>query len=161
VDGRDKPGHDAVFSNRSDCSTDSQRDKRRPEQPERFAKLQIARLTKALRPADAGLDRGELKAIGPFLKVVAELDRYHDLPTWPMRSSGPAQLGDRPGATALKSCVTASPGCHNMNLILSLSKDDPVSGGVRARWSVLRQAQDEGRKGRLAVTKAPWGAVSL
>ena len=50
---------------------------RRRDSPERYAKLQIARLTKALRSADAWLDRGELAAVEPFLKVVAALDRYH------------------------------------------------------------------------------------
>ncbi len=43
----------------------------------------------------------------------------------------------------------------NNNLILSLSKDDPVGGDVRARWSVLRQAQDEGRRGRQLPSQNP------
>ena len=45
--------------------------------------------------------------------------------------------------------VFPSPGCHHKNLILSLSKDDPVGGDLSARWTPLREAQDEGRRGRL------------
>ena len=36
-------------------------------------------------------------------------------------------------------------GGHNKNLILSLSKDGPVGGGVRARWSVLRHPRIKSR----------------
>ena len=50
---------------------------RRLDAPERFVHLQVARLTKALRLADASLDRGELAAIAPLMKVVAALERYH------------------------------------------------------------------------------------
>ncbi|WP_170153199.1 helix-turn-helix domain-containing protein [Roseiarcus fermentans] len=50
---------------------------RRLDAPDRYAHLQVARLTKALRVADDALDRGELKAVGPMLKVVRALDRYH------------------------------------------------------------------------------------
>ena len=38
------------------------------------------------------------------------------------------------------------------SLILSLSKDDPAGGTVRARWNVLRQAQDEVDKLRTRST---------
>jgi len=50
---------------------------RRLDAPDRFVHLQIARLTKALRVADVRLDRGELAAVAPLVKVVAALDRYH------------------------------------------------------------------------------------
>jgi hypothetical protein len=50
---------------------------RRLDAPDRFVHLQVARLTKALRVADIRLDRGELAAIAPLVKVVAALDRYH------------------------------------------------------------------------------------
>ncbi len=50
---------------------------RRLDAPARFVHLQVARLTKALRVADIRLDRGELAAIAPFVKVVAALERYH------------------------------------------------------------------------------------
>ncbi len=57
---------------------------RRLDAPDRFVHLQVARLTKALRVADIRLDRGELAAVAPLVKVVATLDRYHR----PMRSAG-------------------------------------------------------------------------
>jgi hypothetical protein len=50
---------------------------RRLDAPEDYARLQVARLTKALRCADASLEEGDLKAIAPFLKVVRELNLYH------------------------------------------------------------------------------------
>lgn len=72
-------------------------DKRRLEAPERYAQLQVARLTKALRVADASLDRGELRAINPMVKVVRALDRYHGLsdvsrPALPAPAAAPLPL---------------------------------------------------------------------
>ena len=52
---------------------------RRLDAPDRFVHLQVARLTKALRLTDDRLERGELAAVAPFVKVVAALDRYHRL----------------------------------------------------------------------------------
>jgi DNA-binding CsgD family transcriptional regulator len=52
---------------------------RRLDAPERYAHLQVARLMKALRVADASIEQGDLKAVGPFLRLVAALDRYHGL----------------------------------------------------------------------------------
>ena len=49
------------------------------EAPERFVGLQVARLHKALRVVDCALEDGELDAVGPLMKVVAELDRYHGI----------------------------------------------------------------------------------
>ena len=63
---------------------------RRLELPEDYARLQVARLNKALRCADVLLEEGEAKAIPHFVKVVAELDRYHGL-TRPMRLGKPAR----------------------------------------------------------------------
>ncbi len=51
--------------------------KRRLDAPGDYARLQAARLTKALRCADVSLEEGDLKAIAPFLKVVRELSLYH------------------------------------------------------------------------------------
>ena len=53
--------------------------KRRLDAPERYVHVQVARLTKALRLADASIERGELKAVGPLVRLVAALDRYHGL----------------------------------------------------------------------------------
>ena len=51
--------------------------KRQLDAPEDYARLQVARLTKALRCADEFLEEGNVKAIAPFLKVVRELSLYH------------------------------------------------------------------------------------
>jgi DNA-binding CsgD family transcriptional regulator len=53
--------------------------KRRLDPPEDYARLQVARLTKALRCADESLEGGDVRAIAPFLKVVRELNLYHGL----------------------------------------------------------------------------------
>jgi hypothetical protein len=52
---------------------------RRLDAPERFAQVQIARLVKALRLAEAAIELGELKAVATYLRVIAALDRYHEL----------------------------------------------------------------------------------
>jgi hypothetical protein len=52
---------------------------RRLDAPERFAQLQISRLVKPLRLAEAAIELGELKAVATYLRVVAALDRYHEL----------------------------------------------------------------------------------
>jgi DNA-binding CsgD family transcriptional regulator len=52
---------------------------RRLEAPERFAQVQVARLVKALRLAEAAIELGELKAVATYLRVIAALDRYHEL----------------------------------------------------------------------------------
>jgi hypothetical protein len=53
--------------------------KRRLDPPEDYARIQVARLTKALRCADESLEEGDVRAIAPFLKVVRELNLYHGL----------------------------------------------------------------------------------
>jgi hypothetical protein len=52
---------------------------RRFDAPERYAHLQVARLTKALRLADALIDRGDMRGLAPLVKIAGELDRYHGL----------------------------------------------------------------------------------
>lgn len=74
---------------------------RRLDAPDQFVHLQVARLTKALRVADSRLDRGELAAVAPLVKVVAALDRYHrhidppDPVHAPPAESGPARAPAR------------------------------------------------------------------
>ena len=53
--------------------------RRRLDAPERYVHLQVARLTKALRFADAALERGDLKAVQALVQVVTAMDRYHGL----------------------------------------------------------------------------------
>ena len=52
---------------------------RRLDAPERFARVQVARLSKALLHADDKLEQGDIRALTPYLKIVAALDRYHGL----------------------------------------------------------------------------------
>jgi DNA-binding CsgD family transcriptional regulator len=52
---------------------------RRLDAPERFAQVQVARLVKALRLVEAAVELGELKAVATYLRIVAALDRYHEL----------------------------------------------------------------------------------
>ncbi len=56
---------------------------RRLDAPERFARVQVARLMKALRLAEAAVELGEMKAVATYLRVVAALDRYHELAAGP------------------------------------------------------------------------------
>ena len=82
--------------------------KRRLDAPEDYARLQVARLTKALRCADGSLEEGDLKAIAPFLKVVRELNllpRRHVGRT-PLAACGAAEIAP----TAPPLTLTHSPG---------------------------------------------------
>ena len=49
------------------------------EAPERFVRLQVARIEKALLAVDAAIERGDVRAVSQYLKTVAALDRYHGL----------------------------------------------------------------------------------
>jgi hypothetical protein len=54
----------------------------------------VARIEKALLAADAAIERGDVRAVSQYLKVVAALDRYHGLATAlapPEPASPPAQ----------------------------------------------------------------------
>ena len=68
--------------------------RRQLDAPEDYARLQVARLTKALRCADLSLETGDLKAIAPFVKVVRELNLYHGVHVGPARLAPPATLPD-------------------------------------------------------------------
>ena len=82
--------------------------KRRLDAPEDYARLQIARLTRALRCADVSLEQGDLKAIAPFVKVVRELNLYHGVNVGPART----EPGEFPeiAPTAPPLALTHSPG---------------------------------------------------
>ncbi len=83
--------------------------KRQFDAPEDYARLQVARLTKALRCADVSLEEGDLKAIAPFLKVVRELNLYHGVNIGPARLTPPAALPEiAPRSAPL--ALTHSPG---------------------------------------------------
>ena len=74
--------------------------KRRHDAPEDYARLQVARLTKALRCADVSLEEGDLKAIAPFLKVVRELNLYHGVNVGSATAARPAAGNRADGAAA-------------------------------------------------------------
>lgn len=82
--------------------------KRRLTTPEDYVRIQVARLTKALRCADVSLEQGDLKAIGPFVQVVRELNLYHGVHLEPARptSLAPPEIGPTSAPLAL----THSPG---------------------------------------------------
>ena len=65
-------------------------DERRLDAPDRYVRLQVTRLTKALRVLDCALEEGDLKAVEPLLEVVGALDRYHAL-----AAAGPAATEPR------------------------------------------------------------------
>ncbi len=66
---------------------------RRLDAPERYARLQVARLNKALRIVDGRVDKGDLKAVAPLIRLVAALDRYHGLsPARPASQAPPLAL---------------------------------------------------------------------
>ena len=75
-------------------------DQRRLDAPEHFARLQIARLTKALRCADRSIEGGETAAIAPFLQVMTELNRFYGFaaagPLRLQRSQAPAKISREP-----------------------------------------------------------------
>jgi hypothetical protein len=58
---------------------DKAADHRRLDAPDRHVRLQVTRLTKALRVVDCALDEGDLKAVEPLVKVLGMLDCYHGL----------------------------------------------------------------------------------
>ena len=77
--------------------------RRKLDAPERYVHLQVARLTKALRYADAALERGDLKAVRALVTLVTAMDRYHGLRTFrePAGSGHPDALDFHFSAPAL------------------------------------------------------------
>jgi transposase len=92
--------------------------KRRLDAPEDYARIQVARLTKALRCADESLEEGDVKAIAPFLKVVRELNLYHGVNIGSARPA-PAALPEI-APTSPPLALTHSPGVA----ATELSKDE-------------------------------------
>jgi hypothetical protein len=82
--------------------------KRQLDAPEDYARLQVARLTKALRCADVSLEEGDLRAIAPFMKVVRELNLYHGVNLGPTRPAPEALPEIAPTSPPL--ALTHSPG---------------------------------------------------
>ena len=59
---------------------------KRLDAPDQFVHLQVARLHKALRAAEAAVDRNEMRGVSAMVRVVAQLDRYH-APQAPARAA--------------------------------------------------------------------------
>ena len=74
-------------------------EKRRLDCGAHYVHLQVLRLTKAMRVVDLNLDKGDLKAVEPLLKVIAQLDKYHAL-SEPAPAPPPLALGRPPLALA-------------------------------------------------------------
>lgn len=83
--------------------------KRRLDAPEDYARLQVARLTKALRCADVSLEEGDLKAIAPLVQLVRELNLYHGVNLGPALLAPPAALPEI-APTFRPLALTHSPG---------------------------------------------------
>jgi DNA-binding CsgD family transcriptional regulator len=82
--------------------------KRRLDPPEDYARIQVARLTKALRCADESLEGGDVRAIASFVKLVRELNLYHGLNIGVARPT-PAALPEI-GPTSPPLALTHAPG---------------------------------------------------
>ena len=81
------------------------------EAPERYVRLQVARIEKALLAADAAIERGEVRAVSQYLKAVAALDRYHGLAA-ALAAPAPASTlaeGRLPAAAAPLALTHAAP----------------------------------------------------
>ena len=61
-----------------------------------YVHLQVLRLTKAMRVVDLNLEEGDLKAVEPLLKVIAQLDKYHALAALTPASAPPPPPLPRP-----------------------------------------------------------------
>jgi hypothetical protein len=57
-----------------------------------YVHLQMLRLTKAMRVVDLNLEAGDLKAVAPLLKVIAQLDKYHGLSLPGLAPAAPPSL---------------------------------------------------------------------
>jgi len=79
--------------------------RRQLDAPERYVHLQVTRLTKALRFADAALERGDLKAVRALVAVVSAMDRYHGLSDTFRDRASPSL----PGSPELQASAAPSP----------------------------------------------------
>ena len=85
-------------------------DQRPLDAPDRYARLQVTRLTKALRVVDCSLEEGDLKAVGPLVKVLGMLDRYHGLAAAGATNRQAVEPRRLPRAVAPLALTHAAPG---------------------------------------------------
>ncbi len=78
-------------------------DDRRLDAPDRYARVQVARLSKMLSALDSKLERGDTSTVGPLLKLFAALDRYHGMNMQYSRLGPPAV--ERPAVPVLAPAV--------------------------------------------------------
>jgi hypothetical protein len=83
-------------------------EKRRLDSGAHYVRLQVLRLTKAMRVVDLNLENGDLKAVEPMLKVMAQLDKYH-APSWAAPAPPPLALARPPLALARPPLALARP----------------------------------------------------
>ena len=76
-------------------------DERRLDAPERYIHMQVDRLRRAMRTADSCVERGDMKAVAPLIKLIGALDRYHGLDARFRREPPVAALPPAAAATAL------------------------------------------------------------
>ncbi len=95
--------------------------KRQLDAPVDYARLQVARLTKALRCADVSLEEGDLKAIASFLKVVRELNLYQGVRCRP-DAARPACGAAEIAPTAPPLTLTHSPGRGGRGIVRGRKK---------------------------------------
>jgi DNA-binding CsgD family transcriptional regulator len=95
--------------------------RRKLDAPERYVQLQVARLTKALRFADAALERGDLKAVKALVTVVSAMDRYHGL-----RAAGDQSGGGPPEGLDLLSSTPPAPPPLRLSHAVSPAEEAPA-----------------------------------
>ncbi len=85
--------------------------------PQRFTRVHGALLVRALRLAEAAVELGELKAVAAYLRIVAALDRYHEL-----------AAGSPPPVRSTKASSRALPGPPNaLSVAVPRAVDDPTT----------------------------------
>ncbi len=110
-------------------------DERRLDAPEDFARLQVARLMKALRNADHALEDGDREALPQFVSIVKALDRYHGFAE-PLPLGGPRRrptvprLAPPPLALTHVDQAAVCPGDEGAEDCEGVADDAPSSQGA-------------------------------
>jgi len=67
-------------------------DQRRLDAPDRYVRLQVERLTRAVQSIDRAIMEGDIDAAALLIKVIDKLDRYHGFGFAPVHIEPPARL---------------------------------------------------------------------
>ena len=111
--------------------------------PQRFARVQVALLVRALRLAEAAVELGELKAVAAYLRIVAALDRYHEL-----------AAGSPPPVRSTKASSRALPGPPNALGVAVPHANDDSTTPRRRRAPRRRRFRGAGRTARTPIGSA-------